>query len=50
LLSIPADPGGVSGDIHCLSLSRDCDLLTCLLLDISGHGPASWMTMITADS
>ena len=40
LLSIPADPGGVSGDIHCLSLSRDCDLLTCLLLDISGHGPA----------
>jgi serine phosphatase RsbU (regulator of sigma subunit) len=40
LLSIPANPGGVSGDIHCLSLSGDCDLLTCLLLDISGHGPA----------
>lgn len=40
LLSIPSDPRGISGDIHCLSLSQDCDLLSCLLLDISGHGPA----------
>ena len=39
LLSIPSDPKCVSGDIHCLSLNRDCDVLTCLLLDISGHGP-----------
>jgi serine phosphatase RsbU (regulator of sigma subunit) len=40
LLSIPSVPAGVSGDIHCLSLSENGDLLTCLLLDISGHGPA----------
>lgn len=40
LLSIPSEPTGVSGDIHCLSLSENGDLLTCLLLDISGHGPA----------
>lgn len=40
LLSIPSDPRGVSGDIHCLSLSSDGGLLTCLLVDISGHGPA----------
>ena len=40
LLSIPSEPGGVSGDIHCLSLNSDGDPLTCLLLDISGHGPA----------
>jgi len=40
LLGIPSDPRGVSGDIHCLSLSRNGELLTCLLLDISGHGPA----------
>lgn len=40
LLSIPSDPKGLSGDIHCLSLNRNGELLTCLLLDISGHGPA----------